>query len=554
MIVPGRVVAHEARGASCGCCGAVVRLAPPRGARLVLAPPPLSLSLPFRLLPTTVQRSSCSAAARRADTAVEAAASDDTAAGPTPLEDGASAALVAALVDECGLSRATAQRVAARFKRAAASAAARSSGMSSSGNGDGGDDATGGNATAAADAQLLRRVADAQRALGRREADRALRAYPGLLSLGAAPGEALRARLEMWEDALPDLPPGRLRARLLAAPQLLGARPEAAVPGLFEMAVVAGVPRARWADWAARSLKLALMRPAEFEARLERALVLLNDGPEAALAALAAARAEERRQRRVIQRQRGRRRTGGGTSSSDDLDDEEEDADEVDVAATPVAAAVASPPLDPTTAAPFTAASAVPPFTMADVRMAARRDFRWLQLREELLAARLVALQRALGVPWADAARAFLRCPPLVAYRPERVAARAARAARLEGVGEARARAALCALPSLLGCDSSELEARWASLRALAAAHPPWGAQLAAAAPATLASLLARPRRSHARLAFCLERGALPARGASLKGLLDLKAAAFEARAPGFGAWQAARAETVDAAEADAAR
>jgi hypothetical protein len=124
--------------------------------------------------------------------------------------------------------------------------------------------------------------------------------------------------------------------------------------------------------------------------------------------------------------------------------------------------------------------------------------------------------------------------------------------------------------------------ARWAALRALAAARPEWRGALAAAAPATLALQLTYSEARHARLEYLASGGGggggagdgggagaggegegggaaaaagagggggpgaspdRPARGAgALHHALTMTPAAFEARHPGYRQWAAARA------------
>lgn len=150
------------------------------------------------------------------------------------------------------------------------------------------------------------------------------------------------------------------------------------------------------------------------------------------------------------------------------------------------------------------------------------------------------AAPRRAQVPWPLAARAFVRSPPLLTCRPELLAARAARLAALPGAGPARVRGALCCMPSLLSHAAETVEGRWAALAAAAATHPPWAAYLAAAPPASLASLLVRPAGALARLQYLADTRQQAA-GGSLKYVLDAPLARLEAKAPGFASWREAR-------------
>ncbi|KAI8474894.1 MAG: hypothetical protein J3K34DRAFT_97908 [Monoraphidium minutum] len=249
-----------------------------------------------------------------------------------------------------------------------------------------------------------------------------------------------------------------------------------------------------------------------------------------------------------------------------------------------------------------------PPFTLVDVQKAAERDFRWLTMREALVAERLEALQAALGVrtavwrgvghcgwvtvgvewvmrrsappgrsdsraqrmaaaglaraqprcatgrgvlqdplpprraqvPWHAAARAFLRQPSLLHRRPELLSARAASLAGLDGLGAARATRALLSMPALLNLGEAVVAGRWRALQQAADSHPPWRAQLDAAAPATAASMLVRSEARMARLVYLVESNQQGGAG-SLKGVLDKGEAAFEGKFGGYAAWAAAR-------------
>jgi hypothetical protein len=71
--------------------------------------------------------------------------------------------------------------------------------------------------------------------------------------------------------------------------------------------------------------------------------------------------------------------------------------------------------------------------------------------------------------------------------------------------------------------------------------HPPWRAQLDAAAPATVASLLIRSQARLDRLLFLRSSGLQGAAG-SLKTLIDSREAAFEAKFGAYDSWRRARA------------
>ncbi|GBF89109.1 hypothetical protein Rsub_03322 [Raphidocelis subcapitata] len=395
---------------------------------------------------------------------------------------GATADLCAALVEGSGLSDETARRVAA--------AAAQPHGPSRSA------------------PALAGRIATLQRMLGRADADKAIRAFPQLLACRV---EELELRLQMWEDAFPSAPPADLRRRLLAQPQLLAVAVESTVPGLFEMAVIAGVERGGWEGWAYKSLRLALYRPEKFRARLWRTLAMLNGsgGGDAGGAA-------------------------DGTAAGDGGSGKLDSGGEPDGSPEPQAAADGL-------------------FTFADVQAAVRRDHRWLLMREEAVKARLEALQGELEVPWPAVARAFLQQPNIVCKRPETLAPRARAFLALGGVGRARALRALCLMPSLLSLKPEVVAARWRALERAAAAHPPWRAQLAAAAAGSVASMLVRSGAVYARLEYLEQTDQW---GGSLKTIMDMGAAKFAARFPEFELWRRVREGLdgpEDASEASAA-
>jgi hypothetical protein len=233
--------------------------------------------------------------------------------------------------------------------------------------------------------------------------------------------EQLASRLEMWDDAFPAAPPGQLRRRLLAQPQLLAVSVESTVPGLYEIAVLAGVQRGGWAAWAYKALPLALTRPAVVEARLRRALGLLNGGPGAARAALAAAGAAgadgpENAEEEELQA--GVSVSTGAGLGGDSLEvTRYTDLRPPSVAVSDgsgswhgseggirrrAAAADASeaqlPASETSSGSGGAGGAAGATFTMVDVQKAAERDHRWLMLRETLVIERLEALQAALGV------------------------------------------------------------------------------------------------------------------------------------------------------------